>query len=113
MSQSRKNQKKASPHAWTGVFPAITTQMHRDGSLDLDATARHADALIASGVSGIVFLGSLGENQMLTAEEKRLVLREMAQAVGGRVPVVSGVAESGTAEACRFVRDGEGGGADG
>jgi dihydrodipicolinate synthase/N-acetylneuraminate lyase len=49
------------PH-WSGVFPAIATQMHKDGSLNLDATARPVEVLIASGVSGIVFLGSLGEN---------------------------------------------------
>lgn len=42
---------------WSGVFPAITTQMHADGSLDLAATATHAEALIDSGVSGLVFLG--------------------------------------------------------
>ena len=48
------------PH-WSGVFPAITTQLHKDGSLNLDATAAHADALIRSGVTGLIFLGSLGE----------------------------------------------------
>ena len=56
------------PH-WQGVFPAITTQMQKDGRLDLDATARHAEVLIDSGVTGLIFLGSLGENQALTAEE--------------------------------------------
>ena len=98
---------------WQGVFPAITTQMHRDGSPDLDATAAHADRLIASGVTGLVFLGSLGENQSLTADEKRLVLEAMVGAVRGRVPVLSGVAESSVVEACRYVRDGERLGADG
>ena len=34
------------PH-WQGVFPAVTTQLKRDQSLDLDATARHIEALIA------------------------------------------------------------------
>jgi len=101
------------PHVWHGVFPAITTQMHRDGSLDLEATARHAEALIASGITGLVFLGSLGENQTLTSEEKRLVMREMVRSVRGRVPVLSGVAESATAEAARYVRDCEELGADG
>jgi len=98
---------------WTGVFPAITTQMHRDGSLDLDATAAHAEILIASGISGLVFLGSLGENQSLTATEKRLVLEAMVQAVNERVPVLSGVAESSVAEAVRYVQDGVRLGADG
>jgi 1-pyrroline-4-hydroxy-2-carboxylate deaminase len=90
---------------WQGVFPAITTQMHQDGSVDIDGTARHAEALIESGVTGIVFLGSLGENQAMTAPEKRRVLAAMVEAVDGRVPVVSGVAESSTAEAIRYVED--------
>lgn len=104
---------KATKHVWTGVFPAITTQMHKDGSLNLEATARHVDALITSGVTGIVFLGSLGENQMLTAEEKRLVISEMVKAVKGRVPVLSGVAEASTGEAVRYAKDCEKAGADG
>ena len=98
---------------WTGVFPAITTQMHEDGSLDLEATARHVDVLIESGVAGFVFLGSLGENQTLTPEEKRLVLKEMTAHVAGRVQVLSGVAESTQAEAIRYMRDCEAVGVDG
>ena len=100
------------PH-WTGVFPAITTQMHKSGALDLDATARHAEVLIASGVSGLVFLGSLGENQPMTGDEKRLVIEAMVKVVRGRIQVLSGVAETSTAEAIRYVRDVEKLGADG
>jgi 4-hydroxy-tetrahydrodipicolinate synthase len=98
---------------WSGVFPAITTQMHKDGSLDLDATAAHGEALIKSGVSGLIFLGSLGENQPMTGEEKRRVIEAMVKVVNGRVTVLSGVAESSTAEAVRYVRDVEKLGADG
>ncbi len=98
---------------WSGVFPAITTQMHQDGSLNIEATIEHVEALIDSGVAGIVALGSLGENQALTGAEKRLVLAEMAKAVNGRVPVLSGVAETSTLEACNYVRDCEQAGCDG
>ena len=98
---------------WQGVFPAITTQINRDQSIDLEATARHADVLIDSGVAGLIFLGSLGENQTMRREEKRMVLEAMVKAVHGRVPVLSGVAESSTPEACNYVRDMEKLGADG
>src|ERR1051325_2712693 len=98
---------------WHGVFPAITTQFKKDQSLDLDGTARHAEVLIDSGVSGIIFLGSLGENQAMTASEKRQVIEAMVKAVNGRVPVLSGVAESSTVEACRYLRDVEHLGANG
>ena len=100
------------PH-WSGVFPAITTQMKRDGAIDLDATTRHAEVLIASGITGIIFLGSLGENQAMTAEEKRRVISAAIKSVNGRVPVLSGVAETSTAEAIRYARDVEKLGADG
>src|SRR5215831_1661783 len=99
--------------SWAGVFPAITTQLNKDESLNLEATARHADALIQSGVSGIIFLGSLGENQALSADEKRRLIEAMIKSVNGRVPVLSGVAESSTGEACRYVRDLEHLGVDG
>ncbi len=98
---------------WSGVFPAITTQLKKDQSLDLDATARHAEVLIDSGVNGIILLGSLGENQPLLADEKRRVIEAMVKAVNGRVKVLSGVAESSTAEACRYARDVEQLGVDG
>jgi dihydrodipicolinate synthase/N-acetylneuraminate lyase len=100
-------------HIWTGVFPAITTQMHKDGSLDLDATATHVEALIKSSINGMIFLGSLGENQPMTGDEKRRVMAAMIEVVNGRIPVLSGVAETSTAEAIRYTRDVEKLGADG
>ncbi len=98
---------------WSGVFPAITTQINRDGSINFEATAAHIEVLLASGVSGMVMLGSLGENQMLDSDEKRHVLDMAVQIIEGRVPVLCGVAETSTEAAVRFVQDGEKIGADG
>ena len=98
---------------WSGVFPAITTQMKKNGAIDLESTAKHAHALIDSGVSGLIFLGSLGENQALLPEEKRRLVETMVKAVDRRVPILSGVAESSTAEAARYISDCEKLGADG
>lgn len=98
---------------WQGVFPAVTTQLKRDQSLDLDGTARHIEVLIKSGVSGLVLCGSLGENQALDREEKRRVIACAIEAAQGRVPVLSGVAEPSTSLAIRYVRDVEELGVDG
>jgi dihydrodipicolinate synthase/N-acetylneuraminate lyase len=98
---------------WQGVFPAVTTQFHRDESLDLEATARHLEVLIASGVSGLIMLGSLGENTALEPQEKRCVVQMALEVSRGRVPVLSGVAECSTAMAARYARDMESLGADG
>ena len=84
---------------WRGVYPAITTQFREDLSLDLDATARHIEALVAAGVSGLIMCGSLGENQTLDPAEKRRVVELAIKTVRGCVPVLSGVAESSTVAA--------------
>jgi dihydrodipicolinate synthase/N-acetylneuraminate lyase len=90
---------------WTGVFPACTTQLKRDQSLDLPATARHLEKLVTSGIKGLIMCGSLGENQTLDPDEKRAVVRCAVEVARGRIPVLSGVAESSTAAAIRYVRD--------
>jgi len=98
---------------WRGIFPAVTTQFRQDQSLDPDASARHLEVLIQSGVNGLVMLGSLGENTSLEPEEKRRVVRTAIEVSRGRVPVLSGVAECSTAAACQYARDMEKLGADG
>ncbi len=90
---------------WQGVFPAVTTQLNRDQSLDLESTARHLDTLIDSGVTGLIMCGSLGENQSLAPEEKRRVVELAVKVANGRVPVLSGVAETSTAAAIEYTRD--------
>jgi dihydrodipicolinate synthase/N-acetylneuraminate lyase len=92
-------------HIWSGVFPAVTTQFRKDLSFDLDATSRHWEVLIASGVAGLIVAGSLGENQTLDPAEKRSLVAEAVKVAAGRVPVLSGVAEMCTAAACQYVRD--------
>ena len=99
--------------SWKGVFPAVPTQMKRGGALDLEGTARHIETLLESGITGVIMLGSLGENQSLEPQEKRAVMKATVEAVKGRVPVLSGVAETATEMACRYVRDCEELGADG
>jgi len=90
---------------WRGVFPALTTQFRQDQSLDLPATVRHVETMIDAGVAGLVMCGSLGENQAMSPEEKRQVVKAAVEAAGDRVPVLSGVAETSTAAACQYVRD--------
>ena len=90
---------------WQGVFPAVTTQFREDQSLDLEATAHHFEALIKSGVSGLIVCGSLGENQAMEPEEKRQVVKLAVEVSKGRVQVLSGVAETSTKAACRYVQE--------
>ena len=98
---------------WTGVFPATTTQFGSDGSLDTEATLRHLDVMLNAGVHGFVMLGTVGENSSLDTAEKFELLQATVNHIGGRVPVLAGVAEYTTAQACRSAEAAKRAGVDG
>ena len=98
---------------WSGVFPATTTQFTRDERLDLAATQKVVAALIDDGIDGVICMGTVGENCSLSGEEKRSVMAAIREVAGGRVPVLSGVAEYTTALAAQYARDAEKAGIDG
>jgi 1-pyrroline-4-hydroxy-2-carboxylate deaminase len=93
--------------SWSGVFPAATTQFDSALELDLSATQRVHKALLQEGVHGLVLMGTVGEGNSLSAEEKRRVLRAAVEVSEGAVPVIAGVSEFTTATAISFARDAE------
>jgi 4-hydroxy-tetrahydrodipicolinate synthase len=98
---------------WAGVFPAAITHFRDDQSLDVPATLRHLDVMLAAGIDGLIMLGTVGENCSLEPGEKLEVLRAVVEHVHKRVPVLTGVAECSTRLACRFAADAQKAGVDG
>ncbi|MGX5849240.1 dihydrodipicolinate synthase family protein [Mesorhizobium sp. PL10] len=78
---------------WTGLFPAVTTKLTRDGKVDLKATVDSIDRLVRNGVSGVIVLPMLGENGSMILTEREAIIRGAVEVVAGRVPVLSGLAE--------------------
>jgi 4-hydroxy-tetrahydrodipicolinate synthase len=98
---------------WSGVFPAATTQFDESMNVDLPATQAVQAGLISDGVHGIVVLGTVGENNSLSADEKRSVLKAAVETSGGKVPIITGVSEFTTATAVAYARDAERSGVNG
>ncbi len=65
---------------WTGVFPAATTQFDAALQVDLRATQRVHETLLQDGVHGLVLMGTVGEGNSLSAQEKRGVLQAAVRA---------------------------------
>lgn len=99
--------------SWRGVFPAACTQFHADESLNIPGTLKHLDAMLAAGVHGFVMMGSIGENTTLELSEKKDLLKATLEHVGKKVPVLTGVAEYTTSQACRWAEAAAKLGADG
>ena len=82
-----------------GVLPALISPLKSDGTADVPAIHRLVDHVMKGGVSGLVPLGSTGENASLDETTRRTVLKAVVEAATDRVPVICGVAQSHIAAA--------------
>jgi len=82
-----------------GVLPALISPLKQDGTADQPAIHRLVDHVIKGGVTGLVPLGSTGENASLDETTRRNVLKAVVEAAAGRVPVICGVAQTHIAAA--------------
>ena len=98
-----------------GVLPAVVTPFLTDAqlSLDLEGLRSNIEALVATGVHGIVPTGSTGESATLSFEEHEKVVEVAVEAARGKVPVLAGTGSNNTAEALRFTKAAKEIGADG
>jgi len=90
------------PDALQGVVPALITPLDENGRIDEASVASLIDFQLAAGVNGVLALGSTGEGPLLPVEEKLRLVRAIVSAVGGRVPVMVGIAHSSPAESVAF-----------
>ena len=89
---------------WTGVLPALTTNLRANGAIDHPALLRHCRWMLDSGCTGLVCCGSLGEAATLSFAEKISVVTTAVKAAAGRAPVVIGIASLSTAEAVALAK---------
>jgi 4-hydroxy-tetrahydrodipicolinate synthase len=98
---------------WRGVFPAITTPFLDTLAVDHERLAKHVTWLADNGSRGIVALGSLGEAQTLSADEKVSILETCKRALGDRIPLVAGIAGLSTADCVSLAKRAADAGCDG
>ena len=98
---------------WAGVLPAITTPFAEDMSVDHASLAQHVTWMLESGCTGIVALGSLGESQTLSLDEKLAVLATVRSATPKGFPVIAGIAGLSTRDCVTLGQCAEQAGCDG
>ena len=71
------------------------------------------EAQIDAGVNGVIVSGSLGEASTLNHDDKEELVSGAVATSAGRIPVICGVGERTTADACRMAEAAAGAGAEG
>lgn len=92
-----------------GSITALATPFTSAGAPDFDAWTRLIDRQLAAGTRGIVVAGSTGEAATLSDDEYMRLLQLAAERARGRMVVLAGTGQSGTAKTIRMTllaRDG-------
>jgi len=97
-------------HPFAGVYPAMTTPFHADGSIDHESLRAEARRLADAGVDGLVPAGSTGEAATLTHDEHIEVVDTVIDEVD--IPVIAGAGSNSTREAVSLSERAEAAGAD-
>ena len=85
---------------WTGVMPATLCPFHDDDSIDEEGLRQYVSYLASvDGITALVCNGHTGEVMSLRNHERARVTQIIADEVGNRVKVVSGVNAEGSDEA--------------
>src|SRR6266853_1817309 len=82
-----------------GVFPYLVSPIDAQGRIRTEVLGRLCDDLVKAGVHGLTPLGSTGEFAYLDSAQRTAVVQTTIEAAKGRVPVVAGVASTGTSDA--------------
>ena len=81
---------------FSGCIPALMTPCSADGTPDFDALVATGKSLIAAGMRGVVYCGSMGDWPLLTDEQRKTGVARLVEA---GVPVVVGTGATNSAEA--------------
>ena len=81
-----------------GIFPPVPSIVDAQGELDKVGMARMLEHVIESGADGMLILGSGGEFSQFSSQQRKEIAAFCLHHVNGRVPVLIGIACSGTAE---------------
>ena len=96
----------------SGSITALATPFTSAGDIDFPAWQRLLEAQLVAGIQGVVVAGSTGEAATLSDSEYAQLLREAVARVAGRIPVLAGTGQSGTAKTIAQTRLAKENGAD-
>jgi 1-pyrroline-4-hydroxy-2-carboxylate deaminase len=97
--------------AFEGIIPAVTTPFDATDQVDVEALQANVRALLDAGVHGFVATGTMGEAGSLSSEERRTVVKAVADAAGGQVPVIAGVSSGSAVDSLAYALDAKAAGA--
>ena len=94
-----------------GIVVPMVTPLTQDAEIDYPATEKIVEHLIAGGVHGIFALGTTGEAQSLSAQQRADFTTFVGEKIAGRVPYIVGVSDTSIADSVALAKTAQAAGA--
>lgn len=85
-----------------GIIVPMVTPLTEDGEIDIESAEKIVEHLINGGVHGIFVLGTTGEAQCFTMQQKEVFVRAVGRRINGRVPYLVGVSDTSLGNVLRL-----------
>ena len=96
-----------------GIIPPLVTPLKDNETLDIESLERLIEHLISGGVHGLFILGTTGEEQSLSYDVRKQMIREACRINHGRLPLLACITDTSIVESIRLARVAADCGADG
>ena len=97
----------------SGIIPPLVTPLKNNETLDVESLERLIEHLIEGGVHGLFVLGTTGEEQSLSYDVRKQMIKESCRINRGRLPLLACITDTSIEESIRLARKAADYGADG
>ena len=97
----------------SGIIPPLVTPLINNETLDVESLERLIEHLIEGGVHGLFVLGTTGEEQSLSYDVRKQMIKEACRINRGRLPLLACITDTSIEESVRLARKAADYGADG
>ena len=96
-----------------GIIPPLVTPLVDNETLDVESLERLIEHLIAGGVHGLFVLGTTGEEQSLSYDVRKQMIKESCRINRGRLPLLACITDTSIVESIKLAKVAADCGADG
>ena len=97
----------------SGIIPPLVTPLKNNETLDVESLERLIEHLIAGGVHGLFVLGTTGEEQSLSYDVRKQMIKESCRINRGRLPLLACITDTSIVESIKLAKVAADCGADG
>ena len=97
----------------SGIIPPLVTPLKDNETLDIESLERLIEHLIAGGVHGLFILGTTGEEQSLSYDVRKQMIKEACRINKGRLPLLACITDTSIVESIKLAKVAAECGADG